>query len=90
MGALVEYNPRTVCYELKNSKEVFVRVEYEHVVEWCKENGFSDWFTAEEYAPIPKLYVDLFFAQLVFNELDLEQMTDAHVVRSCIRRFLTE
>ena len=88
LSQYIGYEPRTCEYVLHNGREVFARIDYCDVAEWCKEMGMADWHRPCEDCPIPPDYVNLFFANMVFGQVDLELMTDAHVVRSCLRRYV--
>lgn len=84
----IGYDPRTCEYLLHNDREVFARVDYSFIANWCKEMGFEKWYKADEDEPIPPDYVNLFFANMIFGQIDLTLMTDAHVTRSCIHRYV--
>ena len=84
----IAYDPRSCQYLLTNGREVFAREYYDNVAQWCKDMGISDW-----YVPVgdgncirPDL-PGMYFASIILDNMDLSLMTDAHVLRSCIRRY---
>ena len=85
------YEPRSCEYLLTNGKEVFAREYYDNIVQWCKDTGLFDWYVPMDNGncirpDIPVMY----FAFMVLQNMDLNLMTDAHVLRSCVRRCLAD
>ena len=79
-SAFIDFNIWTNEYELKNDKKVFCRIERDFVAAWCKDNEFKYITANDDSSTINPFYVRMFFAMLIFDGLDLNQMTDAHVV----------
>lgn len=92
MGNSIGYDNRTCEYILHNDKEVFARIGCEYISQWCKDMGLEEWYIGSsmntESETIRPEYVVLFFANMIFGQLDLNQMTDAHVVRKCLEKYV--